>query len=420
MNTMRPVELEAFKRFAVPAPEMGRGVYRLTSGPSWHAHYYYMYCPWNDAGDRMLLLRYTPEEPEAEVCSLRAGDGEIEPLGTTRAWSTHGCAGQMWVGDHVLYEREAREDGTNVFCLREPGGAERLFETHMQSIEGVRGNTAYGPSSWDDFFPGNAPGDRRATGIVGLDLRGGGQETVCSLERVIEATPLSADLSEAHILLKQLELHPARNMALFVATNQHSRHRGFDADLPLIKYVFAYDFAEDALVCVGDFGHHPKWHPSEPWILSYTPDANGAWRLIYDKLGADGAVERQWLDYFSSTGHPSVSPEGSRILTDNYSKAPGEVVLDAVDPSTGRASEIARYAEGADSLNYPHKQSAPFAGETMAAHFRRIELSPDKKIVVQAHPVWDRTGRYVAFNANPDGPCQLYFADLEELVGEGG
>jgi len=51
----------------------------------------------------------------------------------------------------------------------------------------------------------------------------------------------------------------------------------------------------------------------------------------------------------------------------------------------------------------------------MAAFTSRGNYGINKKYVVQAHPAWDRTGRYVAFNSDATGESQVYVIDLEEL-----
>ena len=67
------------------------------------------------------------------------------------------------------------------------------------------------------------------------------------------------------------------------------------------------------------------------------------------------------------------------------------------------------------TMGYPHQQISRQEGETVVAFLARGNWGINKKYIVQAHPAWDRTGRYVAFNSDATGESQVYVIDLAEL-----
>ena len=137
-------------------------------------------------------------------------------------------------------------------------------------------------------------------------------------------------------------------------------------------------------------------------------------RPAFDKLQEDGTVAREFLPYFSNTGHPSVDPTERYVLVDNYDKRPGHITLDVLDLAKGETHQLAqckRTAFGPDGepLRERHQGRARTREE-----FWRENYIDNAKYRTQAHPVWDHTGRYVAFNSDADGTAQVYIADLTE------
>lgn len=140
-------------------------------------------------------------------------------------------------------------------------------------------------------------------------------------------------------------------------------------------------------------GHHATWFPDGRRIsMNLRIDCD---LMRFVQVNADGTGLRKMLDHTVGSGHPTVSPEGTHLLTDAYVRGEsvafgdGTVPLRWIDLTTGNEECIARILTAQPS-----------------------DLS---ELRVDPHPAWDRTGRYVAFNAFTGGTRRVYVADMQKL-----
>jgi hypothetical protein len=141
-------------------------------------------------------------------------------------------------------------------------------------------------------------------------------------------------------------------------------------------------------------GHHATWFPDGRRISMNLNIDRDVLRFV--EVNADGTGLRKMLDRTPGSGHPTVHADGRHILTDTYTKektsfGDGTIPLRWVDLATGDEKTLVRI-----NTATPHAESV---------------------LRVDAHPAWDRTWRYVTFNAFVGGTRQVYVADLRELVG---
>jgi hypothetical protein len=90
-----------------------------------------------------------------------------------------------------------------------------------------------------------------------------------------------------------------------------------------------------------------------------------------------------------------VHPDGKHLLTDTYTKestafGDGTIPLRWVDLETGEEETIVR--------------------------INTQQPCPDMVLRVDPHPAWDRTWRYVTFNAFVNGTRRVFVADMKELI----
>ncbi len=138
-------------------------------------------------------------------------------------------------------------------------------------------------------------------------------------------------------------------------------------------------------------GHHINWMPDGEH-LSMNLNVDGKPGVEIVSVRYDGSELTNL--YHTGSGHPSFHPHGlPYVLTDAYS---GEVILE--DGRTPiRLIDIGKVRETvAASVDLPQ--------------IRNFELRID------AHPVWDKTGRYVVFNGQKDGKRCVYMIDMQELI----
>lgn len=147
-------------------------------------------------------------------------------------------------------------------------------------------------------------------------------------------------------------------------------------------------------------GHHATWFPDGRRIsqnLAIHGAADGI-RLV--EVGRDGAGLRviAGTERLSGSGHPTVHPNGTHLLTDTYTNEPmafedGTVPLRWIDLRTGEEKCLVRI----------NASNPPAAKESV------LRCDP--------HPAWDRTWRHVVFNGMDGETRRIYLADLQSVTG---
>jgi hypothetical protein len=146
-------------------------------------------------------------------------------------------------------------------------------------------------------------------------------------------------------------------------------------------------------------GHHPNWCPDSRHVMMNL-DLNGD-GLRFVQADLDGTDVRLMHPTAGGSGHPSLHPNGRFMITDAY---PGEeagfgdgtVPIRLIDLETGEERVLARI------------MSKP------------AYVGPRKEMRLDAHPAWDRSGRYVIFNGCPDGTRRVFVADVGKVINVGG
>ena len=140
-------------------------------------------------------------------------------------------------------------------------------------------------------------------------------------------------------------------------------------------------------------GHHGTWFP-DGWRISMNLAIDrDVMRLV--QVNADGSDLRTMHDRVVGSGHPTVHPDGRHVLTDTYTTegvayGDGTIPLRWIDLGTGTEQALVRI-----NTAQPHSDSV-------------LRIDP--------HPAWDRTWRYVTFNAFVGGTRRVYVADLQSVV----
>ena len=141
-------------------------------------------------------------------------------------------------------------------------------------------------------------------------------------------------------------------------------------------------------------GHHATWFPDGRRIsMNLNIDLKG---MRFVQVNADGSGLRKMLDNTPGSGHPTVHLDGRHLLTDSYawedtSFGDGTVPLRWVDLITGHEETLVRI-----------NTHQPFSEDVLR---------------VDPHPAWDRSWRYVVFNAFTGGTRRVFMADMKALLG---
>ncbi len=140
-------------------------------------------------------------------------------------------------------------------------------------------------------------------------------------------------------------------------------------------------------------GHHGTWFPDGQRISMNLNIDRDCMRFV--QVNADGSGLRKILNNVQGSGHPTIHPGGTHLVTDTYTwedKAFGDgtIPLRWVDLRTGEEEVLVR--------------------------INNLQPCADRVLRLDAHPAWDRTWRYVVFNAFVDGTRRVYVADMKELL----
>lgn len=140
-------------------------------------------------------------------------------------------------------------------------------------------------------------------------------------------------------------------------------------------------------------GHHINWYP-DGRTLSMNLAIHGG-DMCFVRVDAGGGELREILPGVLGSGHPTIAPGGRHLLTDTY--AWESLARDELTPL--RWLDLATGAE-----------------RTLAWLYLAPPTRGDGTLRIDAHPAWDRSGRYVALNTNLGGTRRVLLADLEPAL----
>lgn len=141
-------------------------------------------------------------------------------------------------------------------------------------------------------------------------------------------------------------------------------------------------------------GHHPNWLPDgENLLINIKYD--GKMRLA--KARYDGSNYGLLINGVIGSGHPTLHPNGKIAITDSYVKE--EVAFgDGTTPI-----RLMRVKEGTVENILRIRTEPAYSG-------------PKVELRVDPHPAWDRSFKYIVFNACPEGKRKVFIADMKEYL----
>lgn len=137
-------------------------------------------------------------------------------------------------------------------------------------------------------------------------------------------------------------------------------------------------------------GHHPNWTADGRRIMMNLT-VEGVLRLVSARY--DGTDFAPVSEHIEGSGHPSMRSDGHLVLTDVYEH--------------GRLA----WPDGTAPLRLLDLQDHA-AKNLVRISLRPAYEGPAKEFRVDPHPAWDRSFRYVIFNACQHAVRRVYIADL--------
>mgnify|MGYP006294265121 CR=1 FL=1 len=408
------IPASVFPEWAEPMPEIGRGVYRLTTGPRDHRHAYHKHCPWSPDGSEVLLLRHNRTHPTGEVCLLDLSDGQMEVVGETTFWTDHEAAQQQWTGRRpcVLFRIEKKGEDILVRVDTETGERREYPGNITPDHTSPAGRYVFGRTPLAEMFPEDRIAPRHDKGLARLDLDTGRKAVIVSLERLVEMHPDTETVRPCHNYVKQTIVQPRTGRLLFVFGND-SFWRAMEE--PMVKMLCTVDPDGSDLRMLGSIGDHPMWHPIENVVLFNTHVADVGKRIAL--VPDDEGEERGYLDDWRGGGHPSLSPDARYLLTDAYNREENEASIRLIDREAGTEYRPAVMNNPGNVKAHARALEADYGGKGIVASLRNGIRNVRMGVFnTHCHPSWSREGRFVLFNSDHDGVSQLYLLDRREAL----
>lgn len=142
-------------------------------------------------------------------------------------------------------------------------------------------------------------------------------------------------------------------------------------------------------------GHHGTWFPDGRRI-SMNLNIDQEENIRFVQVNEDGSDLRKMRDDVWGSGHPTVHRDLINLVTDTYTQEPtafgdGTVPIRIVNLETGTEEVLVR--------------------------INTAQPAADKTLRVDPHPAWDRSWRFLTFNAFVGGTRRVFIADMASKVG---
>lgn len=396
-----------FPRYTEHNPDVP--VYAVCKGRT--IHRFFDTAPISPSGRYLALLRmpYEDRTPSAgdagDVVVVDLQSGRERTVAQSRGWEVQVGANVQWGrSDAELYFNDVDPATWRAFAVQlnpETGQRRRMEGTvFMVSPDGKtlashnlitsrRAQPGYGVVIPDNLLPPETIGPSADDGIWLTDTDTGKCRMLVSTEQIYRQSAPSFRLEHPekfHFYLFQVKWNPqgTRLMASvqwspFGSTRRERVVVTMNSDGSDIRTaVTAAQWSRG--------GHHMCWCPDGAHVsMNLNIDDDRAIELV--TVGYDGSDLRQVFK--PGSGHPSFHPGGRYIVADCYPSEPvafgdGSVPIRLIDTKKGTCQNIVR-----------------------------VYVSSTKgEFRVDAHPAWDRSGRYVVFNGVADGTRTVYIADL--------
>lgn len=222
---------------------------------------------------------------------------------------------------------------------------------------------------------------REEHGVFIQDLDTGESRRIVTVVDCWRIHPRRDEIADWHLYIKHTKWSPDGTRLMFVFTNE-IRYAEKYAELPRVKDIYVVNADGTELKRVGEFGHHPIWHPNGQEILANCP-FEGRPGLSLVLIDVETGERRLATGRIAGTGHPSFSPDGKRIVVDHVLKGEGYGSLNLVDVE-------------ADTVE----------------HLVQVRVVDHSHVGTHLHPVWSWDGKQILYASDASGIAQLCVIDV--------
>ena len=362
-----------------------RQVLQLTNAWQRSVHGYYDIPPWSPRDGRIAFTSLQPGEPTGDIYTMGADGADLTYVATTHAVSANDGAMAQWSADgRRVYFKDREEHARNSLRLIgwvDVDSGERGFYPGDLRMVCPTGNRQAWHSAVGDIPDHEVVSRREEFGVFVQDLDSGTSQRLASIADCLELHPRRDEIAGWHLFVKHTKWTMDGSRLLFVFTNE-IRFADKFAELPRVKDIYVVDADGGRLQRVGEFGNHPLWHPNGREVLSNSPyeDRPGNSFVLTD---VDSGQRRLATPALGGFGHPSFSPDGTRLVADHVLAREGYGSLNLVDIATGAVE-----------------------------HLVQTRVIDHSHVGTHLHPVWSRDGRHILYASDASGTAQLCVLDV--------
>lgn len=382
-------------------------------------HRFFDTSPISPSGRHVALFRLPnevrpPQPGEAgDVVLVDLETGRERTVATSRGWETQMGANVQWgATDADLFFNDVDVATWKPFAVHlDPatGKSRRLEGTVFTVSPDGKKLTSYNliASRWIQVGYGVVIPDHLARRNVGpvaddglfmTDIASGKQRLIASIRDIYERAVPTLKIAHAErceFYCFQIRWNPqGTRLMAFLRWNDPKAEKGGPRRLTLVT--MKPDGSDIRLAVTPEQyargGHHPMWTPDGEHITINLNIRDGTKDLDLVRVRHDGTDLRS-LSRVGS-GHPSQHPTLPFIITDAYPREPvtrgdGTAPLRLIDLRNGREVALA---------------------QVLLTRSDSAKLTLEHRI--DAHPVWDKTGRFIVFNGVHQDTRSVFIADV--------
>ena len=323
-------------------PETGRTVWRMTSSKSNDKHGYYSSQSWNADMTKIVWSTAPPQAKRGSIWVMDADGSNFRKLAEDVPYGMHTGSNASWSrdGKHIYYGQTGAVDLQGRKVKRPPAD-----------------NVQF---SKDEYVQGPI----RIT------------KEMCSRlsphRKLLDAQPAT---------IRNPKWSPDHRTFMIGYSNEYENPETLERRVPTVKELYLIDADGKNFRRLDDYAHHHSWLADSKNIIFAGHDG-----LVVET--ADGK-SRRVISKVTGT-HPSVSPQGTLVVTDIYT-AKGDY-LALIHVKDGRVEKL---------VNTPRTH-------------------PRNHKQTHTHPMWSPDGSMVMYDSDESGVCQIYIVIVDEKKAKSG
>jgi len=325
---------------------------------------------------------------------IKRKNGEIEKIADTKSWNWQQGSMLQWFSksnDTIIFNNYINNEYKSVIKNIHTGH-EKIIDTPIYSVDKggqfalslnferlalMRPDYGYFNKhiSWDDMP------DNKNDGIWHVDLVNNEKRLILSLETLSKFKP-SKTMKNAKHKVNHIDIASSGKRFMFL-------HRWVGQQGRFMRLLTAntHDGGDLFYITGNSMVSHNCWKGDEE-IVSFCRASNGVnkYVLFKDKSESETIIGEK---DFNNDGHPSISPDGTWMLTDDY-------------PDSGKFS-------GLYLFNLKKKQK-----HMLGRFFQPLKYKGEKRI--DLHPKWSPDGKQVSIDSGHDGKRKVFLIDVESIL----